>query len=65
MNFNFDEVTPGAKPKDQQEFINALKGVEDDYYSMKRQEVLRIMDETKGEVSELICQKILGEMRGT
>lgn len=65
LNFNFDEVTPGAKPKDQQEFINALKGVEDDYYSMKRQEVLRIMDETKGEVSELICQKILGEMRET
>lgn len=62
LNFNFDEVTPGAKPKDLQEFINALKGVEDDYYSMKRQDVLRIMDETRGEVSESICKKILGEM---
>lgn len=63
LNFNLDEVTPGEKPSDLQGFINALKGADDDYYSIKRREVLEIMDTTRGMVSESICRNIIREMR--
>ena len=59
FNFDLDEVTPGIKPVDLQGFINALKGVDDEYYSIKRQETLKILDTTTGEVSETICRNIL------
>lgn len=63
LNFPYDEVTPGVKPRNLKEFINALKGVEDDYYSMKRREVLELLDTTTGEVSESICRNILEEAK--
>lgn len=65
FNFDFDEVTPGIKPVDLQGFINALKGVDDEYYSIKRHETLRILDTTVGEVSETICRNVLEELKET
>lgn len=65
LNFVYDEVTPGEKPKDFQEFLNALDNtVHNDTYQKRRREVNDIFNQVIEPCSENICRQILKEERG-
>lgn len=59
MNFDYDTVTPGDKPKSFQGFMEALhRALYQDAYGKKRQEVNEILNQVMEPCSQYICEKI-------
>lgn len=60
MNFVYEEVTPGEKPKDFQEFLKALDHAFTlDAFKMQRREVNDIFNQVTEPCSGYICRQIL------
>lgn len=64
LNFAYDKVTPGEKPKDFQGFLDALDhAVHHDDYQKQRKEINDIFNQVTKPCSETICRQILNEER--
>lgn len=58
MNFPYDQVTPGPKPKSLQEFLNSIEGLlyNHDGYVCQRAEMNQFFNEIQKPCCQKICQ---------
>lgn len=65
MNFVYDQVTPGPKPRTMKEFLECLNQCRSqvDPWKKERQRVNGILNEVTGPCSADICRRVLGKIQ--